>query len=137
MHDSEDPTRDAATDLHSGWDRHAPKPARNGVGHPTHGDPPLLPRESGQRWMLPSGAGVSWVRASDLLTHGTGGVVGRGITWVSAANRWPRLHPQSTPISRRAIAQKSASRRDRASRLAPLTAFGARPHAQSHPAVSR
>lgn len=137
MPDNEDPTRGVATDLHAGRDRHVPKPAGNGVGYLTHGDPSLSPRESGRRRVLSPGSGVSWVRASDLLAHGTRGVVGRGITWVSTANRWPRLRPQNTPTSRRAIAQKSASPADRASRLAPPAAFGARPRSESHSGLSR
>lgn len=58
--------------------------------------------------------GIVWVRASDLLSTGTGCIVGRGIDLEAGLSRRVR---QSPTIARRAI-------RERAERLPPLTEFG-------------
>jgi hypothetical protein len=58
--------------------------------------------------------GIVWVRASDLLSTGTGRIAGRGIDLEAGLSRRMR---QSPAIARRAI-------RERAERLPPLTEFG-------------
>lgn len=71
------------------------------------------------------GREVAWVRASDVLAQRSGRVAGRGITWTATANQRPRLAPLRTAAtSRRAIARAGVT--PRRSRLAPVTAFGAR-----------
>ncbi len=63
-----------------------------------------------------SGTGIVWVRASDLLSSGTGRVAGRGLNLEAELARRVRRTPAAT---RRAI-------RERADRLPPLSAFGRR-----------
>lgn len=83
------------------------------------------------RWR---GDDVRWVRACDALAQTSGKATGRGITWTAQANRLPRLAPlRQAGTGRRAIARASAT--PRASRLAPLTAFGTRP--DTRPSVGR
>lgn len=75
------------------------------------------------------GGEVAWVRVSDVLAQRSGRVAGRGITWTTTANRWPRLAPvRSVGTGRRAIDRATTARR---SRLAPLDAFGARQRSRS------
>lgn len=77
---------------------------------------------------------MRWVRACDALAQTSGKATGRGITWTAQANRLPRLAPlRQAGTGRRAIARASAT--PRASRLAPLTAFGTRP--DTRPSVGR
>jgi hypothetical protein len=73
-----------------------------------------------------SGAGTSivWVRASDLLSSGTGRIAGRGLNLETELARRARRTPAAT---RRAI-------RERADRLPPLSAFGQR---RNHPPITR
>jgi hypothetical protein len=59
--------------------------------------------------------GIVWVRASDLLSTGTGRIAGRGIDFEAELARRMRRTPATT---RRAI-------RERADRLPPLSEFGA------------
>lgn len=68
--------------------------------------------------------GIVWVRASDLLSTGTGRLAGRGIDFESELVRRMRRTPAST---RRAI-------RERADRLPPLAEFG---RSSEHPPVTR
>jgi hypothetical protein len=70
------------------------------------------------------GGDVTWVRASDLLSSGTGRMAGRGIDFEAELARRMRRTPATT---RRAI-------RDRASKLPPLSEFGQR---NDQPQVSR
>jgi len=70
------------------------------------------------------GGDVTWVRASDLLSSGTGRVAGRGIDFEAELARRMRRTPATT---RRAV-------RDRASKLPPLSDFGQR---NDQPQVSR
>ncbi len=70
------------------------------------------------------GGAVTWVRASDLLSSGTGRMAGRGIDFEAELARRMRRTPATT---RRAI-------RDRASKLPPLSEFGQR---NDQPQVSR
>ena len=70
------------------------------------------------------GGDVTWVRASDLLSSGTGRVAGRGIDFEAELARRMRRTPVTT---RRAI-------HDRASKLPPLSEFGQR---NDQPQVSR
>jgi hypothetical protein len=58
--------------------------------------------------------GIVWVRASDLLSTGTGRIAGRGIDFEAELTRRMRRTPATT---RRAI-------RERADRLPPLSEFG-------------
>jgi hypothetical protein len=58
--------------------------------------------------------GIVWVRASDLLSTGTGRIAGRGIDLEADLSRRIRRSPA---VARRAI-------RERADRLPPLTEFG-------------
>jgi hypothetical protein len=62
------------------------------------------------------GGAVTWVRASDLLSSGTGRMAARGIDFEAELARRMRRTPATT---RRAI-------RDRASKLPPLSEFGQR-----------
>lgn len=74
------------------------------------------------RWR---GGEVRWVRACDALAQTSGRATGRGITWTEQANRLPRLVPlRPAGTGRRAIDRASTG--PRASRLAPVTAFGTR-----------
>lgn len=57
---------------------------------------------------------IVWIRASDLLSTGTGRIAGRGIDLEADLSRRMRRSPA---IARRAI-------RERADRLPPLTEFG-------------
>lgn len=86
---------------------------------------PSAPSRAGSRGRpLPMGE-VAWVRVSDVMTHRSGQVAGRGITWTATANRLPRLAPLRTAgTGRRAIARASAD--PKARQLAPLSAFGTR-----------
>jgi len=61
-----------------------------------------------------SETGIVWVRASDLLSSGTGRIAGRGLHLEAELTRRVRRTPAAT---RRAI-------RERADRLPPLSAFG-------------
>ena len=63
-----------------------------------------------------SGTGIVWVRASDLLSSGSGRIAGRGLNLDAELARRVRRTPAAT---RRAI-------RERADRLPPLSAFGQR-----------
>ena len=72
------------------------------------------------RWR---GEEVRWVRACDALAQSSGKATGRSITWTAHANRLPRLAPlRHAGTGRRAIARASAT--PRASKLAPVNAFG-------------
>ena len=71
-----------------------------------------------------SGAGIVWVRASDLLSSETGRIAGRGLHLEAQLTRRVRRTPAAT---RRAI-------RERADRLPPLSAFGRR---RGHAPISR
>ena len=73
---------------------------------------------------LASRPGIVWVRASDLLSSGTGRIAGRGIDFEAELARRMRRIP---PTSRRAI-------RERADRLPPLSEFG---QVRAHPPFSR
>ena len=86
------------------------------------------------RWR---GDDVRWVRACDALAQSAGKATGRSTTWTAQANRLPRLAPlRQAGTGRRAIARASAS--PRASRLAPITAFGVKREAPAaRTAVSR
>lgn len=68
--------------------------------------------------------GIIWVRASDLLSTGTGRIAGRGIDFESELARRMRRAPATT---RRAI-------RARADQLPPLSEFG---RLSEHPSFSR
>ena len=68
--------------------------------------------------------GIVWVRASDLLSTGTGRIAGRGIDFEADLARRVRRTPATT---RRAISE-------RADRLPPLSEFGTLP---KHPPFSR
>lgn len=68
--------------------------------------------------------GIVWVRASDLLSAGTGHIAGRGIDFEANLARRMRRSPATT---RRAI-------RERADRLPPLSEFG---QSTEHPPFSR
>jgi hypothetical protein len=59
--------------------------------------------------------GIVWVRASDLLSTGTGRIVGRGIDLEADLSRGLRRSPA---VARRAIRERAADR------LPPLTEFG-------------
>ncbi|WP_157009121.1 hypothetical protein [Agromyces laixinhei] len=71
----------------------------------------LDPRRPGQR------PGIVWVRASDLLSTGTGRIAGRGLDLEADLVRRLRRAPATT---RRAI-------RERAAKLPPLSEFGRSP----------
>ena len=73
---------------------------------------------------LASRPGIVWVRASDLLSTGTGRIAGRGIDFEAELARRMRRTPAT---SRRAI-------RERADRLPPLSEFG---QVREHPPFSR
>ena len=73
---------------------------------------------------LASRPGIVWVRASDLLSTGTGRIAGRGIDFEAELARRVRRTPATT---RRAISE-------RADRLPPLSEFGTMP---KHPPFSR
>ena len=68
--------------------------------------------------------GIVWVRASDLLSTGTGRIAGRGIDFEAELARRMRRTPATT---RRAMSE-------RADRLPPLSEFGTLP---KHPPFSR
>jgi len=68
--------------------------------------------------------GIVWVRASDLLSTGTGRIAGRGIDFEAELARRMRRSPTTT---RRAI-------RERADRLPPLSEFG---RSIEHPPLTR
>lgn len=61
------------------------------------------------------GAGIAWVRASDLLSSGSGRIAGRGLDFETAFSRRIR---QAPAVARQAM-------RERADRLPPLSEFGA------------
>lgn len=73
---------------------------------------------------LASRPDIVWVRASDLLSTGTGRIAGRGIDFEANLARRMRRTPATT---RRAI-------RERADRLPPLSEFG---QSSEHPPISR
>lgn len=73
---------------------------------------------------LASHPGIVWVRATDLLSTGTGRIAGRGIDLEASLARRVRL---AAATSRRAI-------RERADRLPPLSEFG---QSSEHPQFSR
>jgi hypothetical protein len=73
---------------------------------------------------LASRPGIVWVRASDLLSTGTGRIAGRGIDFEAELARRMRRSPAT---SRRAI-------RERTDRLPPLSEFG---QVREHPPFSR
>lgn len=73
---------------------------------------------------LASRPGIVWVRATDLLSTGTGRIAGRGIDFDANLARRMRRTPATT---RRAI-------RERADRLPPLSEFG---QSSEHPQFSR
>lgn len=108
-------------------DRHDPS-------RPTAGPPGASMVDRMARWR---GEEVRWVRACDALAQGSGKATGRGITWTAQANRLPRLAPlRQAGTGRRAIDRASAT--PRASKLAPLTAFGVKHEApMARTAVSR
>ncbi len=88
-------------------------------------DPSLPAASAPDRMTRWRGDQVRWVRASDALAQTSGRATGRGIVWTAQANRLPRLVPlRQTGTGRRAIARASAG--SRASKLAPVTAFGTR-----------
>ena len=92
-------------------------------------DPSLPAASAADRMARWRGDEVRWVRASDALAQSSGRATGRGIVWTAQANRLPRRAPRrQTGTGRRAIARASAT--SRASPLAPLTVFGARPDPQ-------
>lgn len=68
--------------------------------------------------------GITWVRASDLLSNGTGRVAGRGLNFESELTRRMRQGPG---VTRRAV-------RERAHRLPPLSEFG---RSREYPPFSR
>ena len=70
------------------------------------------------------GGDVTWVRASDLLSSGTGRLAGRGIHFEAELARRMR---RTAATTRHAV-------RDRASKLPPLSEFGQR---NDQPQVSR
>ena len=85
------------------------------------------PRERVRRELLGGNRGepgITWIRASDLLSSGSGRVAGRGLDFETEAVR--RLR-RSTASTRRAI-------RERADQLPPLSAFGRSP---AHPMFVR
>jgi hypothetical protein len=82
------------------------------------------PRSVTRPEKLPSHPGVVWVRASDLLSTGTGRMAGRGIDFEADLARRIRRTPATTG---RAI-------RDRAGGLPPLSEFG---QLSEHPPFSR
>jgi hypothetical protein len=63
---------------------------------------------------LSNGTGIVWIRASELLSTGSGRIAGRGIDFERELARRTRRTPAA---ARRAISQ-------RAVRLPPLSAFG-------------
>jgi hypothetical protein len=73
---------------------------------------------------LASRPGIVWVRASDLLSTGTGRIAGRGIDFEANLAQRMRRTPATT---RRAI-------RERADRLPPLSEFG---QSSEHPPIAR
>ncbi len=73
---------------------------------------------------LASRPGIVWVRATDLLSTGTGRIAGRGIDFEANLARRMRRTPATT---RRAI-------RERADRLPPLSEFG---QSRENPPFSR
>lgn len=88
-------------------------------------DPSLPAASAADRMARWRGEGVRWVRASDALAQTSGRATGRGIVWTTQANRLPRLAPlRQTGTGRRTIARASAA--TRASKLAPVAAFGTR-----------
>ena len=80
--------------------------------------PALDPSRPAQR------PGIVWVRASDLLSTGTGRIAGRGLDLEADLARRLRRAPATT---RRAI-------RERAAKLPPLSEFGRSPE---HPQFAR
>lgn len=88
-------------------------------------DPSLPAASAADRMARWRGEEVRWVRASDALAQSSGRATGRGIVWTAQANRLPRLIPlRQSGTGRRAIARASAG--SRASKLAPVAAFGTR-----------
>lgn len=80
---------------------------------------------------------ITWVRANDLLTHGTGQLAGHGIAASHALNRVPR---RAVGLGGRPSLDRSASDSnpaDRRSRLAPLSAFGVRRERPNRPGLTR
>lgn len=76
------------------------------------------PGAHGTRGKLPPGRGVQWVRASDLISHGTGKLAGRGIDFQKAMSRRVRgFGVAATAGAARGVSQV-------ARRLPPVHAFG-------------
>jgi hypothetical protein len=100
-------------------------------------DPSLPAASAADRMARWRGDEVRWVRASDALAQSSGRATGRGIVWTAQANRLPRLAPlRQSGTGRRAIARASAD--PRASKLAPIAAFGTRREpSTARPGVSR
>lgn len=71
---------------------------------------------------LPKVDQVRWVRASDVLSSASGQAAGHGIRLTRAVHRPNQL---LKPPARRGPQTGESIRSDRASRLAPLSAFGA------------
>jgi hypothetical protein len=72
---------------------------------------------------LPGSRDVRWVRASDLLSQASGSIAGHGIQLSRAVYRAPH---SLRPPARREQDASEALQSDRANRLAPIEAFGAR-----------
>ena len=70
---------------------------------------------------------VAWVRASDLISSGTGRIAGRGMDFEAELARRLR-HP--TEVTRRAIQNRRSS-------LPPLSAFGLRQPSPTSESLSR
>ena len=117
--DDFDETRSSPTNEHAANDLLA----RSGRGQSTALDRASLSatsRARARRDLLggaPEQPGIIWVRASDLLSSGTGRVAGRGLDFETELARQTR---RSAATTRRAI-------RERADRLPPLSAFGRSP----------
>lgn len=146
MEDSTTETGPAPKGALTGTDRHGPTPVEadapeapttdvDGPEHLKHDDPSQSSTRN--RPTAPGRHGVSWVRAGDLLSHGTGKAAGRGITWTTTANRWSQPRPLQVRTSRRGIDRATSAPSDRASRLAPVSAFGTRRQGAARQGVSR
>jgi hypothetical protein len=71
----------------------------------------------------PGGRDVRWVRAGDLLSDASGRLAGHGIALTHAVHRGPR---DLLLASARRTSASEPIETDRASRLAPVDAFGGR-----------
>jgi len=93
-----------------------------------HRDPSITRPVTGSPIEKPR-SGVVWVRPSDLMTQAGGQLAGRGINFQAELAHRARLRPaQGLATTRRAISE-------RAHRLPPISAFGAR--AVSHLGMTR